>query len=333
MSSRRVTILSRGGRYPASAAVRTRQGYTLIELVLAMIVAGLLMAGMASALVVAGRAADTATGDAEAVVDSRQALDRIAADLNHATGFVSHTTTSVTFTVPDRDGNNTAETISYSWSGTAGDPLTREYNNSGPKTIATGVESFNLIYLAKPLFTPLLQQSAVMDLYSYEATPLSGYAVSTATWCAQFVRPALPTNAVSWSVTEVRFLASRLATGQTLKVDVEIATTRQRPANQAVEPKSVSSTTLSSPNAGYVTLAFSTISSLDPTAGVCVTVKQLTGTQAANIMYASNVANMPRDSHFLTSSGNTTWSTPIMTRDMALRIRGAVVTQGTPEWP
>jgi prepilin-type N-terminal cleavage/methylation domain-containing protein len=329
-----MAIMNRGRVHTRLLHRGARPGYTLVELILAMIVAALLMAGMASALVVAGRAADTATGDATAIVDTRQALDRVAADLNHATGFVSQSATAVTFTVPDRDGNKVAETICYSWSGTAGDPLTWDYNSSGPKTIATGVESFNLTYLARPLFTPPSQESAVMDLYSYEATPLAGYTVSLVTWCAQYVKPIMPTNAVSWSVTEVRFLALKLNTGVQIKIDVEAATERQRPANVAVEPQNVSSASLPAASPGYLTISFSKINNLDPAAGVCVTVKQLSGALAAgNIMYSSNAANMPRNSHFLTSPGTTTWGTPIMNQDMALRIRGTVITRGAPQWP
>jgi hypothetical protein len=60
--------------------------------------------------------------------------------------FSERTANAVTFKVPDRTGDELPETIRYSWSGTAGDPLQIEYNGSAPATLVADVNQFDLSY-------------------------------------------------------------------------------------------------------------------------------------------------------------------------------------------
>lgn len=66
------------------------------------------------------------------------------ADIQLAQSFSENTTTAVTFTVPDRNGDNNPETIRYAWSGNAGDPLTRQYNSGAVVTVAENVHTFHI---------------------------------------------------------------------------------------------------------------------------------------------------------------------------------------------
>ena len=63
-----------------------------------------------------------------------QALVELLADLEFALAFSEKTDHALTFTVPDRDGDFISETIRYAWSGTPGDPLTRQYNGGAVAT-------------------------------------------------------------------------------------------------------------------------------------------------------------------------------------------------------
>ncbi len=130
-------------------AARRRPAYTLVELVVAVAVTGILLAGMGSAIFVASRASDSGTVPSNTVEGSR-AVAEIAAELREATSFSERTATSVAFTVADRNSDAAPETIRYGWSGTPGDPLTRQYNAGTVVEILEEVYEFQLGY---PLMT------------------------------------------------------------------------------------------------------------------------------------------------------------------------------------
>ena len=124
---------------------RTRRGFTLVELVVSSVSASLLIAGIGSAMFLAMTAAETDTS----VMNTLEAgwlIDELSAELQTALYFKERTATSVKFVVADQTGDNNTETIHYSWSGTAGDPLTRTFNSQSAINIAEDVHGFSLAY-------------------------------------------------------------------------------------------------------------------------------------------------------------------------------------------
>jgi hypothetical protein len=128
---------------------RTRRAYTLLELVVSMSLATLLMTGLASALFLAGRTFDAGGSTAVQQADAAQVLGDILADVNQALSFSRRTANELIFTVPNRDGDDTPDTIQYSWSGTAGDALTFKFNSSPTETLIGDVHQFDLSYLTR----------------------------------------------------------------------------------------------------------------------------------------------------------------------------------------
>lgn len=126
--------------------VRCRSGQTLIELVIAMGVAGTLLVGMASATLITLRASDTSGSPLMSVLDAEAALNMMTADLQYALTISESQPTAISVTVPDRDNNGSPETIRYSWSGIVGQHLTRAYNGGAAKNIARGVHEFRIGY-------------------------------------------------------------------------------------------------------------------------------------------------------------------------------------------
>jgi type II secretory pathway pseudopilin PulG len=126
-----------------------KHGFTLVELVSSIGVASLLMGGLASVMYCAGRTLDHDDDKSIQTKQANDAFDDMAADLAHATGFTERTAHAVTFTVPDRSGDEVPETIRYSWSGTAGNPLQIAYNGGTPATLAANVQALNLSYLTR----------------------------------------------------------------------------------------------------------------------------------------------------------------------------------------
>ena len=120
---------------------RWRSAYTLIELVSSIAATSILMAGMGSVLLVAARSTDDDTMSARQLAASATAHE-ILSDLQFAKSFVQRSPTAVEFSVADRDADNADETIRYAWSGTPGDPLTRQYNSQAAVDYLDNVYDF-----------------------------------------------------------------------------------------------------------------------------------------------------------------------------------------------
>ena len=124
-----------------------RSGYTLLELIVSTSAGAVLVAGLSGSLYIASHGFDRTTRAMDLSV-SQEILGEMVRNLNQAIRFTERTATAVTFTVPDRTGDNLPETIRYAWTGAAGDPLIYEYNNSSVE-LATGVQNFSLSYLTR----------------------------------------------------------------------------------------------------------------------------------------------------------------------------------------
>ena len=109
-------------------ANRWRLGNTLMELVASIAATSILMAGMGSVMFVAARSTNDSETPAMQIVASATAHE-ILSDLQFAKSLVQRSATAVEFSVADRDADAMDEIIRYAWSGTPGDPLTRQHNS------------------------------------------------------------------------------------------------------------------------------------------------------------------------------------------------------------
>ena len=126
-----------------------RYALTLAELVLSMAVMTILVGGIGSALLLASHALPTGSEPATNRITVCQTLDQITAELYCAQSFAARSSTTVEFTVADRNEDKNPETIRYAWSGTPGDPLTRQYNGAAAVTICDDVQDFSLAYIVQ----------------------------------------------------------------------------------------------------------------------------------------------------------------------------------------
>jgi len=186
----------------------TGAGHTLIEMVAALAIVGILMLGIASAVLMASRAVDPQNPQL-ARRAAAEAVERLVRDLQFATDFHARSSTSVRFVVPDRrrDGDTAPETIRYAWSGTAGDPLTRVYNGSDPAVVIDDVHEFTLTYhlhtvTEQPATT--INESGEVLLASHTAPVAAATSsIQEMRWLGQYFLPSLPADAVAWRVTRV----------------------------------------------------------------------------------------------------------------------------------
>ncbi|QDS98341.1 PulJ/GspJ family protein [Adhaeretor mobilis] len=126
-----------------------RRGYTLVELMLSSAITAALTGGLASSLYIASQSLDVADGEWQDTREAHRVLATLNRDVQSALSFSELTSTSVTMEVPDRDGDDAAETIRYSWSGTVGDPLTYQFNGGTVQTVAGDVQSFSLEWVSR----------------------------------------------------------------------------------------------------------------------------------------------------------------------------------------
>jgi prepilin-type N-terminal cleavage/methylation domain-containing protein len=123
-----------------------RPGFTLIELVLAMAITTILLMGMSASIVIASRAVSDGYDVVGLALRTSDSLGELDSDLSMAQAFLDRTGSSVTFTVPDRNGDGSSETIKYWWTGSSDARLMRQINNGPQVAIAENVQQFTLTY-------------------------------------------------------------------------------------------------------------------------------------------------------------------------------------------
>jgi type II secretory pathway component PulJ len=109
----------------------------------------ILLTATVSTLFVAQRAVASGADSADRTSQESWAMQMITMDVSLATAFTEHTDRAITMTVPDRTGDGQPETIRYAWSGTPGDPLTRQVNGGTAVVLANNVYQLRLTYLTR----------------------------------------------------------------------------------------------------------------------------------------------------------------------------------------
>ncbi len=255
-------------RQPAGA-------YTLVEMVAALAIVSILMLGVGSAMLVASRAVDPDTRP-RATHAAAEAAARVVRELEFATAFAERTATAVTFTVADRNGDGSDETIRYAWSSAAGDPLTRTFNAGTAVAILEDVRECDFTYDLKAVTDePDAERNESAEaLLAKHTTPSEArsFAVKENKWAGQYVEPSLPGDAVSWRVTRVLIKARRHGPASGIAgVQLRLPNASNLPSRTVVEEVPMHEDRLTD---GYLwqELTFSHAGGLSPSRGLCLTV-------------------------------------------------------------
>ncbi len=134
-----------------SRLLKLRAAYTLIEMIVASTASSVLLVGMATSIVISSSAFDTSDGEIHQSIAAGQHADEIMTEMRYATRFHERTANTVAFNVPDRDGDGSEETLRYSWSGVAGEPLTKEFNGSSAAVLIPNVQALNFTYMTRTI--------------------------------------------------------------------------------------------------------------------------------------------------------------------------------------
>ena len=127
---------------------RSRQtsGYTLIEMVLALAITSTLLLGMTASIVIASRTVSDGLDVVALALRTSDVLGEVNSDLSMAEAFVERTDSSVTFCVPDRDGDGQSDLLRYWWTGSTDKRLMKQVNGGPDISLAEDVHQFTLTY-------------------------------------------------------------------------------------------------------------------------------------------------------------------------------------------
>ncbi len=189
-------------------------GFTLIELAMSLGILALLLGAVASMMSLAARAIPKETDPDQKVSTLRQRLGDICTDLSLAKSISSVTPTSITFVVPDRNNDGSDETISYRWSGTAGDAFARTDADAADVSMIAGVQSLAITITNESrvrTITSGTTDSAEQLLCAYTGDSSGTTTVDTNARIALCIVPNLASNVTNWQLTRLKYQIKSLS--------------------------------------------------------------------------------------------------------------------------
>ncbi len=317
-------------RHPTSN-IRHR-AFTLVEATLSIAITSILLVGMGGALLLTVKAADTGDDGAGRATAAAEALSGLNAELSVATSITSFTSGDIAFTVPDRNGDGNPEAIEYTWNSSGGSML-RAYNGGTPATFLSTVKSCAPTLAQRPAAQPV--ESAEMILAQCDT--ISGSStnnddIKDNTYAAQYVRPVLPTGALSWKITRVRLFLQRGGSNtDQMHASICTASGALKPTLPVLVLVNFTRANLTPSPGAWVEFALGPVSGLAPTQGVCIVIDGMGGNGNVKVISLQGGSNHPFNTHYMTSGNSgASWSAPNDTEDMRFIVYGTYTTMVEP---
>jgi type II secretory pathway pseudopilin PulG len=269
---------------------RPRAAFTLVEVLLGLVVAAMLMGAISSVMILATQAMPDRNRPMDSALEAYRVVEQAASELYAAVTFVSHSAKVVEFTVADRDIDGDTETIRYAWSGTAGDPLTRQYNGGTVVNVAENVHDWQLNYVyevrGEPQAKTILESSETLLASRDTVIDLKDFAIQDTQWISQYFSPTLPPDSTEWSVTTVRVLARFHGSQKGIvSAQLRLPDLTNLPGSTILESVPMDETALSA-SYTWFPLAFTDVSGLAPSQSLClVLAMQKSDTYLADVQY------------------------------------------------
>lgn len=190
----------------------TPAGFTLVEVLVATGVAGLVLSVVVTLLYLTAAAAPTHASPGPQAIRATHGLDELAADLARTTAILRLSPTELELLLPDLNGDGHADRVRYHWSGQPGDPLLRGYatdprsDYGTPRTLGPALTE--LAFLADTvIIAPPATSSRVTEILLASHTPTAGTLAEELTSnrsFAQTFNPSVPPGATQFTLTRVR---------------------------------------------------------------------------------------------------------------------------------
>lgn len=254
------------------------------------------------------------------------ALGQLAEDLGQAITVEGVAGNWVRFTVPDRDGDGKPESVLYAWSGTPGTPLRRHLSGYSATAVTGPLDHFQLTVAGRvetPASAGVLAKTGGVKIFESTSGGSGEVAISgTSAWGQVFV-PALPADAVGWSIDQVRLrVRSSFSTNDAFRVRVYSVNALGLPGAAVLADVVVQESALSS-TLGWFDVPVS-VTGLSPGTAVAVCILHASGT-GESCRLAANLAGGVASGVVHSITGGSTWlSQP--TTVLTLRVTGTVWT-------
>ncbi|MGH7135707.1 MAG: prepilin-type N-terminal cleavage/methylation domain-containing protein, partial [Pirellulales bacterium] len=306
-----------------------RRGFSLAEVVVGSAVLAMFMLATPLAIRMASQGVPDGKNTASAAVDASRAMEVVASDLAFATSVSSKTSASLTFTVPDRNGDGQPETIQYYWTAPAAGqplaPLFRQYNGSAPAAIAKNVQEFSLVYDTRPVSSSTTTTGAETVVFSADTGRAFGSnPVASNSWEGEFFQPVLPANALSWNLTRVELNVQK---GQVLdQASVQIWKAAGQYPDSIVLDTSPQNASTALPSMTTVSFPFANLGNLSPSASLFVVVTSSDSKPACLVQQCGGSGGLGGRVHSPGTASN--WATD-PGHDLCVSVYGTVNTPGT----
>lgn len=307
-------------------------GYTLAEILVSLTILAIISVGIGSSMLIAGRAMPDADAPQQAVMSSTLGSERLCNDLPYAIQINSASTTGISFTVADRDGDTFVESLNYNWSGTAGDSLYLNINSLDPLVILPEVHSFNLSYTTEKntTETPNSNESnETLLIYHNTSSNYRARDITSSTWYGQYFKPTLPADAVSWSIHRVEFYAKSYgALNGQCKIQLQPASIGGWPSGVVYEEETLLESSLLDT---YVlqSFNFTAVEDLPPDQGVCMIIENVTTVPAGTLLTHDAASGLSHIDLLRTSNSGGSWTKP-SNEALLFWVFGTVTTEATP---
>ncbi|MCH8210302.1 MAG: prepilin-type N-terminal cleavage/methylation domain-containing protein [Planctomycetes bacterium] len=311
---------------------RPRRGFTLIELTVSLAILSILLVGIGSSIVLASHALPNNDSPLIKSVEAGTALDQIVNELETALSIAERSQTSLTFTVPDRDGNGISERIRYAWTGIAGDPLIRQYNSRPEVPFLADVNLFNLVYDIQST-TESYPGAGVEDAFDSlmvdytDTSGLKAFAVTASDWIGQYFAPDLPGIAMSWRPTRIKFKAKQASSPGSAKVQIRPADANLQPTDTVLEQFPLNQLQLDPAAFTWHEYSFGAEGWRMPEEGICLVLEHNSGISSVTIQYDDDSGS----GRLRTLDGGASW-TYDSGRSMICQLYGKITRPGPSQY-
>lgn len=290
------------------------RGFTLMELVISLAASAVLLAGMASAIMIASRALPGSEQELDAEVQALLALEQLATEIAGAIAVPERTARALTLIVPDRNDDSHDEVIRYTWDGQTGSPLLRTYNGGKARAVLTRLGAFTFRYEVQTIQLAELSleetQSAELSLAAVDTThSLADQDIAVNRWHGQFFRPTFVdvSNVESWRLSRIflRVRRSGWATGESW-VEVFRADAQNRPTGAVLARGRLEEYGLTS-SFVWREVPLTMTAELAPWEGVCIVVRPRLNSPTGRLRYTTQQQATPVVTRLWSDTGGYTW--------------------------
>lgn len=301
---------------------------------MSMALSAIVLGVLTSLILVAGKTLPSRSMSGS-LVRSSNALDQLADDLRVATSVITLNANTLEISLPDLDGDGDADQVRYSWSGTAGAPLTREYSGSDatpydvPSAVVPSVASLAFIPEIRTSITTSggdtiagSSTSAEAQLDAYDpSTRLNSVSVRSNVAVGQVFDPVTPQATTTFRVSRIQLrLAQRSPVDGRFVVALRNASGNV-PGSTVLAQQVIDETSLSTSTA-WVNVSLPDCPDLDPSLNYAITITWQAGSRACNVQFQNSSANTSVFRLARSSNNGSSWTVPNNSHALRFRVFG-----------